>query len=306
MKADLFLKALQELQQGQQFRIFVAITGGEPLMRSDLEEIGDALKQRGHNWGFVTNGVLLTEARLASLLDSGLKSLSISLDGLQPAHEWLRGEICRFDQVMASIARAARAPLAASDVITCVTKHSLPDLPALKHLLVEAGVKRWRLITVFPKGRAKLEPDLFLDQQEFHRLMHFIEHERREQTLEVTYGCDGFLGSYERKVRRGAYFCRAGIDVMALRVDGGLSGCVSMREGFDQGNLFQHSIREIWDTRYQLFRDREWLRRGLCSQCIHFEQCQGNSLHLRDGFDDQNVTCFVAQYNLTDEYISNE
>jgi radical SAM protein with 4Fe4S-binding SPASM domain len=198
------------------------------------------------------------------------------------------------------VERVARSPITASDVITCVTRRSLPDLDIMKRQLIDAGVKKWRLITIFPKGRAQFEPDLFLNQQEFHQLMQYIEQQRSAQTLTVTYGCDGFLGSYERKVRKGAFFCRAGVDLMALRVDGGLSGCVSMREGFDQGNLFLNNICEVWDTRYQLFRNRQWLQRGICAGCTYFEQCKGNSLHLRNNIDDQNVTCFVERYKLTE------
>lgn len=58
----------------------ITISGGEPLMRKDLEYIGLELYNRGFPWGFVTNGLFLTRKRLDSLMAAGLHSLTVSLD----------------------------------------------------------------------------------------------------------------------------------------------------------------------------------------------------------------------------------
>ena len=73
-------------------KTMIVLTGGEPLMRKDLEECGKELYNRGFPWGMVTNGYLLTKDRLISLLKSGLRSITISLDGLENSHNWLRGK----------------------------------------------------------------------------------------------------------------------------------------------------------------------------------------------------------------------
>lgn len=61
-------------------KTMIVLTGGEPLLRKDLEECGKKLYARGFPWGIVTNGYLLTKERLISLLKSGLRSITISLD----------------------------------------------------------------------------------------------------------------------------------------------------------------------------------------------------------------------------------
>ena len=61
----------------------IAITGGEPLVRNDLEECGRKIYERGFPWGIVSNGYALTSDRLSALCGSGLRSITISLDGLQ-------------------------------------------------------------------------------------------------------------------------------------------------------------------------------------------------------------------------------
>ena len=54
-------------------------SGGEVLVRDDLERAGAEVTRRGYAWGMVTNGMALTEARLRSLLDAGLRSVSVSI-----------------------------------------------------------------------------------------------------------------------------------------------------------------------------------------------------------------------------------
>ena len=51
--------------------VLVNTVGGEPLVRPDIVECGRAITSRGFLWGFVTNGVLLTESLLSELLDAG-------------------------------------------------------------------------------------------------------------------------------------------------------------------------------------------------------------------------------------------
>lgn len=65
----------------------LGLTGGEPLLRADLEDCGREFAKRGHPWGMVSNGYALSEARPESLLAAGLGSLTVSLDGLVTGHD---------------------------------------------------------------------------------------------------------------------------------------------------------------------------------------------------------------------------
>ena len=47
-------------------KVMINVTGGEPLMRPDLERCGRAFYEREFPWGMVTNGLALTERRYAS------------------------------------------------------------------------------------------------------------------------------------------------------------------------------------------------------------------------------------------------
>ena len=76
-------------------------------MRTDLAQVGAALKQRGYPWGIVTNGLALTEKRFKELMAAGLRSIAISFDGLELDHNWLRQHPLAFEGATRAIKLAA-------------------------------------------------------------------------------------------------------------------------------------------------------------------------------------------------------
>ena len=118
-----FLKVLDEeiTPHVRPSDLLIVFSGGEVLVRSDLEEAGRAVTERGYAWGMVTNGMLLTRERLASLLDAGLRSISVSLDGFADTHNYIRRNPLSFDRAVAAIDAVVAEPSLAYDVITCVT-----------------------------------------------------------------------------------------------------------------------------------------------------------------------------------------
>jgi radical SAM additional 4Fe4S-binding domain len=261
----------------------VVITGGEPLMRKDLEECGREIYRRKFPWGMVTNGYGLTEKRFAGLLDAGLRSITISLDGLSPeTHDWFRGKSGSWERAVHAIARVAQTPDLVYDVVTCVHKRNITELRAMKEMLVSLGVVRWRLLSIFPKGRAKDNPLLQLSPDEFVGLMEFIKHTRHEGRIMASYGCEGYLGDYELKVRDTPFFCQAGIHIGSVLANGDISACPSLRGDFIQGNIYKDDFWTVWNTKYQVMRNRSWTKTGKCATCKSYKYCQGNGLHLRD------------------------
>jgi len=190
----------------------VVLTGGEPTMRPDLAEIGKAITRRGFPWGMVSNGFALNENVLSHLMQAGLRSLTISLDGLQENHDRFRGCPGSFQRALNAIHLASAKERLTFDVATCVYRRNLVELPVLRDLLIDAGLKRWRIFIVFPKGRAKDNPELVLDNAQFRAVYDFISETRQSGKIRVNAGCEGFLGDYELKARDYPFFCRAGIN----------------------------------------------------------------------------------------------
>ncbi len=296
MPASDFFHALDQLKSlVSPHQTMIALTGGEALIRKDLEEIGHGLYDRGFPWGIVTNGMLLNEKRLNSLIDAGLRSVTVSLDGLADSHNWLRGNNTSFEKAFAAIRLLTETTGLSYDVVTCVHQRNFHELARLRDLLISVGVKKWRIFTIFPLGRAAQSPELQLTPEQFCSLFEFIKQTRREKKIALSYGCEGFLGNYEGDVRDSFFFCRAGINVASVLADGSISACPDLRDNFIQGNIYQDNLADVWENRYQIFRDRSWTKTGICADCSFYRYCEGNGMHLRNDKTRELLFCHLKR-----------
>lgn len=263
-------------------KTMIVLTGGEPLMRRDLEKIGEGIYQRGFPWGMVTNGMMLNVKRAQNLLNAGLRAVTMSLDGLEESHNRLRRQNKSFSRCMQTLDLLAPVKGLVYDVVTCVTPRNYDELPAIKTLLTEKGVQSWRLFSIFPTGRAADNNELQLSPIQFKGLFDFVKAARKQAGIQVSYGCEGFLGAYEKEVRDQFFFCQAGINIASVLADGSISACPNLRDNFIQGNIYNDHFAEVWENRYEPFRNRTQMKTGICADCEFFRYCEGNGMHLRD------------------------
>ncbi len=293
-----FIKVTSEIRkQYNPNNIMIVFTGGEPLIRKDLELCGEELLKQGYNWGMVTNGVLLSEKRLLSLIDSGLSSVTISLDGFEENHNWMRNSIC-FNDVIKAIKMLVKQKRIIFDVVTCVNKKNIHELSELKKYLISIEVKKWRLFTISPIGRAKNNPELLISNSQLKMLLDFIKNSRQENEIQVSYECEGFVGKYEMEVRNNYFFCRAGINIASILSDGSISACPNIDRQFSQGNIYKNNFLEIWNNQFEIMRNRKWMKNDICLKCNVFKWCEGNGFHLRD-YDSKKV--LMCQYKMLNE-----
>ena len=99
-----FLKVLDNIiPHVDPHKTMIIVTGGEGLVRKDLEAAGIEFYKRGFPWGLVTNGILLDSRMLDSLKDAGLRAITVSLDGFKEDHEWMRGIPGCYDKALTAI-----------------------------------------------------------------------------------------------------------------------------------------------------------------------------------------------------------
>lgn len=109
--------------------LFLGFEGGEPLLRPDLPAILAEAHERFHT-SLVTNGFLL-ERRWPEL-EPGLDSLFVSLDGIGPLHDRLRGIRGSFDRAVRGIRRAAGdLPVTISCTLTRFNLHQADQMVSL-------------------------------------------------------------------------------------------------------------------------------------------------------------------------------
>ena len=278
-------------------KTMIVITGGEPLLRNDLELCGKELYNMGFPWGIVSNGYTLKKDRLQSLIDSGLCAITISLDGFASSHNWLRGRPDSWEKAMKAIQMIVKAHDPVYDVVTCVNKKNIHELDRLKELLIEEGVRKWRIFTIVPIGRATENTMLDISGSQFKMIMDFIKKTREENKINISYGCEGFLGNYENEVRNGFFFCRTGINIASILADGFISACPNINHQFIQGNIYAHDFWEIWNNKFQVMRNRDWTKKGICAKCDVYKWCKGNGMHLHSPDKKDVLRCHYKMIN---------
>jgi radical SAM enzyme (rSAM/lipoprotein system) len=289
---DDFLEAILPLKETHKpDSITVAITGGEPLMRADLPECGKKLRQHGFLWGIVTNGYDYTPEIHGRLLAAGMGSIALSLDGLEGSHNWLRGNKQSFDRAVKALALIASSKHLTYDVITCVNQKNIYELEAIQEFLAAHNVRAWRLFTIAPIGRAARKDELLLSSGQLKRLFDFIADSRACNTIAVTFSCESWVGDYEKKVRDSYFFCRAGINIASVLIDGSISACPNINRSFVQGNIYRDSFLDVWNNRFEIMRDRRWTKTGICKDCKDYRDCSGGPMHLWNEEKDNILIC---------------
>lgn len=271
--------------------ITVVITGGEPLLRKDLEDCGREIRKRGFRWGIVTNGYQYTQDRHNSLMAAGMGALTMSFDGMHQSHNWLRNNKNSFERTLNALDIIRQEKRLNYDMVTCVNKRNINELEQVRELFIKKGIKAWRLFTISPIGRAKEMPELHLNKNEFRQMMEFIKQSRKQKTINVKLSCEGFVGKDEGKVRDQLFFCRAGINIASVLSDGSIGACPNIDPSFIQGNIYKDNFTDVWENRFEIMRNRSWTKTGQCNNCQFWKYCQGNGLHWWNDKRDNVIRC---------------
>lgn len=268
--------------------ILVNVTGGEPLLREDLFEVMAHAHALGFSWTMTTNGSLITEETVEKLRQSGMSTVSVSLDGTAQIHDRFRGG-------RGSFARAARGIrlLASSgcfhevQVTTVVHRQNLQVLEAVYETVQALGADSWRVINIEPIGRARQHPELLLDREGWKQLLAFISEKREFSDFPVTYGCAHYLGETlerERRLRPWPFTCLAGTGVASVAYNGDILSCLSIehRPELIQGNIRRDDFSDVWRRGFTQYRNAHHENSPFCAGCIHASKCGGDSFHTWD------------------------
>ncbi|MDR0545974.1 MAG: TIGR04133 family radical SAM/SPASM protein [Dysgonamonadaceae bacterium] len=299
MPFDDFLKAIQPLKTAYpRNSILVVIMGGEPLLRKDLAECGKKLRDEGFRWSIVTNGYAYDKAMHAKLVSAGMGSITVSLDGLEENHNWLRNNPKSFERAVKALELIVDCPRLNYDAVTCVHQKNLAELPGLKEFLISKKIKNWRIFTVAPIGRAAENPEMLLSNEQTRQLMDFIAGTRKnDKRINLYFSCESYTGKYEKQVRDSYFFCRAGVNIGSVLIDGSISACPNIDRRFVQGNIYKDNLLDVWENRFDVMRNRSWCKTGICKNCRDFKLCNGGDMHLWSPQQDGILSCVKNKIN---------
>ena len=168
-------------------RPIVILSGGDAFERPDLEELiayGTSIGLPMALSPSVTP--LLTDARLRTVREAGIKAFSLSLDGATaPTHDSFRGFPGTFDATL----EAAKLVVEHGfrfQVNTTICRNNLEELPDILHTVMGMGAHMWYLLFLVPMGRGSdLAP---LDADEMEDVMHWLHDVSDRIAVKVTEG----------------------------------------------------------------------------------------------------------------------
>jgi radical SAM protein with 4Fe4S-binding SPASM domain len=258
----------------------VAFTGGEPLLRSDWPTITEHLAKMGIATTMVTNGLGLDVDTLLQMNDVGLEALAVSVDGLEAAHDHLRGKEGLFRRTLTGIENARTVGIPVT-VFTTVHGMNVGQLGAMYSLLQSVGVTQWQPQPIMYFGRSRNGSEIILSEQDYLELGHFFEQkqvEARENGCQLL-PADG-LGYYSKVDEayppwRG---CSAGLSVCSITSNGKVKGCLSLPDHLVEGDLRENDLWDIWFHPDAFAYTRNFSIEDLgpnCCSCDMGEQCKG-------------------------------
>jgi len=297
LTTESWLRIIDYMHQHYGNSLSFVITGGEPLLHKDLNLIGNYIHQKNMRWGTVTNGILLNHNRMKALENSGIYSLTLSIDGLEQSHNFLRNYSSAFRKLIIALDALGNSQIKYKDAVTCVYPNNLNELNQIAELLLSKGINSWRLFRIFPSGRAKNNPLLELSFAQTQQLLAWIAQNKKPlktKGLDVNLSCEGYLPFQEDiKLRDQPFFCRAGISIASILSDGTITGCTNNHQSFHEGNMITDNFGKIWENGFQKFRQRDWIENTVCAHCEYIKYCQGGSIHLWELPSDKPKFCYV-------------
>ncbi|MGB7537824.1 MAG: radical SAM protein [Anaerolineales bacterium] len=262
-----------------------AVTGGEPLLRTDCLDVLAYARTRGLKTGMATNGFLLDEAAADRIREAGVYSVQISLDGTEPTHNRIRGNPRSFEKAVQAVERLLRRRVPVLSVATTVTPQNLGELDAMRGLLSQLGVSMWRLTVVMPIGRAEAA-DLSLDAGQMEGLFAFVRDHRRGSPRIYLGENLTYLGEWETRLRSGPVICPVGYLACCIGVDGHVRGCPEQPDTAEnrEGSILESPFAEIWRGGFGRYRQRQILATDPdCSACGWKDDCFGGCWVMRTG-----------------------
>ena len=296
MPAEKYLEVLQDVKDNIPGKLpQLCLTGGEPLLRSDLFDLMGRGKELGFRYSMTSNGTLITQEKARLLRENGLRTISVSIDGLPDTHDRLRGLPGAYRMALQGIENLLSEGSLKSVQITTVLNHgNIHELPELYQIFEKMDIDSWRVVGLEPIGRALESPELMLTPEDTRYMLDFIR-ERRMEEMPVSYGCSHFLGfGYEREVRDWYFLCNAGVYVASVMADGSVGACLDIErcEKTIQGNVYETPFSEIWKNRFAFFRRPLSERSEDCRTCTYEKWCAGGAHHSWDHENDLQRICY--------------
>jgi radical SAM protein with 4Fe4S-binding SPASM domain len=259
--------------------LLLILSGGEPLVRDDLEEIAEHASSAGATVVVGTNGVGLTDERIRSLKGAGVRGVAVSVDSLRSSyHDRFRHGAGALEDTLGAIDRLADHEL---DFIvqTSLTRGNRAELRDLVGWAAGKGAVSFNLYFLVPTGRGQrmcgLSPE---GNEEVLAELVELEREYRGRML-VRSKCQPQImrhvidGGEESPLLNYATRCPCGVHYCRITPEGKVTPCPYMP--LVAGDLTRERFADVWASSKLLHALREGTLGGRCGRCEYRKVCGG-------------------------------
>ena len=252
----------------------VSFTGGEPLLRGDLELLTAAAVRIGLRVNLITNGSLLAgTGRARRLREAGLSSAQVSLEGPTAAvHDGLTGVSGSFDRTLAGLAELKAAGLHVH-TNTTVNTANVAHLRGVVRLAAELGLARLSMNLVIPTGSAA-DLSLQVAYRDIGEIVRGARAEARRLGVEFLWYSPTPMCLFNPLAEGlGNKSCAACDGLLSVSPSGDVLPCSSCAEPV--GNLLREPFERVWASARAAFYRRKEYAPPECSGCEDFRACAG-------------------------------
>lgn len=226
--------------------VMIALSGGEPLLRDDLEDIV-ALFDNRVCLTVGTTGYGLTYEKAEKLFKKGLFGIGISLDSINAEeHDFLRGKKGAFEIAINAIKNTKNAGL--YPYIVTVASHKLMQNNNFIEFIKfagETGANEVHLLEPCPVGRLKGQDDVVMKSQERAKIFELQRIISKDSSLPI-------FSSYAYLESPDAFGCGAGLTQLYIDGSGEVCPCQFIPLSF--GNVINESLDDILSRMNKYFQ----------------------------------------------------
>ena len=269
----------------------IVLSGGEPLLRKDLFEIARYGTDKGLRMCIATNGTLIDDDVCEKMKSSGIKIVSLSLDGsTKEIHDNFRNQEGAFDGAIRGAGLLKKHGIEFI-INSSFTKRNKEDIKNIYRLAKDMGATAWYMFMIVPTGRGEDIISELIPKEEYEEMLEWhYQMEKGEKDMLVRPTCAPHYyrivlqkskeegTKFERRTLKfstgGAKGCIAGQVIAFIDIDGNVKPCSYFPVA--AGNLKEKSFKEIWEES-KLFLDlRDFKKyKGKCGSCEYINVCGG-------------------------------
>jgi radical SAM protein with 4Fe4S-binding SPASM domain len=184
-------KALNLIKQvSQSFLPILVLSGGEPLFRRDIFDLASYATSLGIRVALATNGTLVTKPMARKILDSGVRRVSISLDGADAStHDAFRSMPGAFDAALRGFHNLRELGMSLQINMT-IARHNAHQLPAVLALAKGIGADALHTFLLVPVGcGVDIATEQMVPAEEYEKILNWFYDRSLEGGIELKATC---------------------------------------------------------------------------------------------------------------------